>query len=110
MAQRQHDRAEALDYEPSKVHAPDDEKTDDLDPEEHYGWMTADRQPKPAFTVVAAMYAARPETTTRNIPLLVVISLALVAIVARAWAVRSKRHQLSPQPPSLQKSGTRADE
>ena len=32
--------------------APDDVKTDDLDREEHYGLVTADRQPKAAFEVV----------------------------------------------------------
>ncbi|HEV2293639.1 MAG TPA: glycoside hydrolase family 2 TIM barrel-domain containing protein, partial [Tepidisphaeraceae bacterium] len=36
--------------------APDDEKQHDQDPEEHYGLVTADRQPKPAFHVVRNLY------------------------------------------------------
>lgn len=40
-------------------YAPDDERTHDLDPEEHYGIVTSDRNPKPAFEAVRAMYSAR---------------------------------------------------
>jgi hypothetical protein len=43
-----------------RQHAPDDEKTHDLDPEEHYGIMTADRSPRPAYAAVRAMFAAPP--------------------------------------------------
>lgn len=39
-----------------REHAPDDEKTHDLDPEEHYGVMTADRSPRPAYAVVREMF------------------------------------------------------
>ncbi|MBI1950367.1 MAG: hypothetical protein HYS34_03275, partial [Acidobacteria bacterium] len=40
-------------------YAPDDERTHDLDPEEHYGIVTSDRNPKPAFEAVRAMYSSR---------------------------------------------------
>jgi hypothetical protein len=41
-------------------HAPEDEKTHDLDPEEHYGIMTADRSPRPAYAAVRALFSASP--------------------------------------------------
>jgi len=40
-----------------REYAPDDEKTHDLDPEEYYGIVTSDRDPKPAFDEVRQMYS-----------------------------------------------------
>ncbi len=39
-----------------REYAPEDEKTHDLDPEEYYGIMTADRSPRPAYAAVRAMF------------------------------------------------------
>jgi hypothetical protein len=48
-----------------RQHAPDDERTHDLDPEEHYGVVTSDRNPKPAYEAVRAMYAVRSPAAGR---------------------------------------------
>jgi cellulose synthase/poly-beta-1,6-N-acetylglucosamine synthase-like glycosyltransferase len=42
-----------------REYAPDDEATHDLDPEEYYGIMTSDRNPKPAFETVRLMFSPR---------------------------------------------------
>jgi cellulose synthase/poly-beta-1,6-N-acetylglucosamine synthase-like glycosyltransferase len=64
-----------------REHAPDDEKTHDLDPEEYYGLVTSDRNPKPAFETVRAMYSPRPASTGRvflySLPLLALFGYTL---------------------------------
>ncbi len=72
--------------------APDDEKTHDLDPEEYYGVMTAERQPRMATSAVKEMYS----TGSRNVavPAVVVLTLLLLAFLAWVWArarCRTKR-------------------
>jgi GT2 family glycosyltransferase len=42
-----------------REHAPDDEATHDLDPEEYYGIVTSARNPKPAFEAVRLMFSPR---------------------------------------------------
>jgi GT2 family glycosyltransferase len=81
-----------------RVPAPNDEKNDDLDPEEHYGLVTADRHPKPAFAVIAQLYAAPSRPQESAIPLFIVFLLVLSAFIAWFWA---RRHTLSkpPSPP-----------
>lgn len=62
--------------------APDDEKTHDLDPEEYYGVVQADRQPKTAFATVREMFASDEHTSAsagRLIPALMVSLLLLLA-------------------------------
>lgn len=41
-----------------RTDAPDDHLTDDEDPEEHYGIVTAEREPKPAYDAVREMFEA----------------------------------------------------
>jgi GT2 family glycosyltransferase len=60
-------------------HAPDDEKTHDLDPEEHYGIMTSDRSPRPAYAAVRAMFT-RPQEQRADGRLLLVAPLVLLLI------------------------------
>lgn len=67
--------------------APDDEKGHDLDPEEFYGIVTAQRNPRPAFTVVRNMFA---ETLGgRIIPAGIIGLLAISA--AAAWLYARRR-------------------
>ena len=81
--------------------AADDEKTHDQDPEEYYGVAQADRQPKPAFTVVQAMFAEddhRTVTTGRLIPALLISLLLLLAGGAWLWAARKVRFEAKVRP------------
>jgi len=74
--------------------APDDEKTHDQDPEEYYGVVQADRQPKLAFRVVQKMFAAdehRAVTMVRLIPAVLISLLLLMACGAWIWAARRAR-------------------
>jgi O-antigen biosynthesis protein len=80
--------------------APDDEKTHDLDPEEYYGVVQADRQPKAAFKVVQEMFASdehRLASAGRLIPALMISLLLLLAGGAWLWAVRRRRGALRGQ-------------
>jgi hypothetical protein len=63
---------------------PDDELTHDQDPEEHYGLVTIDRQPKETFEAVAALFAPR-FPTARLVP--ASILAALIAMGLGAWVV-----------------------
>ena len=78
-----------------RVSAPEDERRHDQDPEEHYGIMTAARQPKPAFTAVREFYAERDGPAGLNslggraIPAVIIGLLLLVAGFAWIWARRS---------------------
>lgn len=73
--------------------APDDEKTHDLDPEEYYGVVEANRQPKPAFKAVQKMFAEdeHPIFTARLVPGILVLFLLLLAVGTWLWAVRRSR-------------------
>lgn len=71
--------------------APDDEKTHDLDPEEYYGVVQADRQPKAAFAAVQTMFAEdehRGFTSARVIPGAIIAFLLLLAGASWLWAAR----------------------
>jgi hypothetical protein len=82
--------------------APDDERSGDPDPEEHYGIVDAERRPKPAFDAVREMFGDDGGTDDR---LLLVVPIALVALLALglwAWGRRPPRRALigesSPEP------------
>jgi hypothetical protein len=81
----------------NRASAPDDEMTNDLDPEENYGLMTAYREPKPAYSVVAQIYADAPTETSRTVPLVITALLVLIAFATWLWAKRNTR----PLPSSL---------
>lgn len=66
---------------------PDDEKRHDLDPEEYYGVVTGERQPRPAAATVKEMFAA--SSSTRTIPAVAVAMLVLLA--AGTWGVAKLR-------------------
>ena len=75
-----------------RVPAPDDEKTHDLDPEEYYGVVGADRTPKLAFKTVQEMFASNEGqifTAFRVIPGILILLLLLLAFGAWLWARRS---------------------
>jgi hypothetical protein len=70
---------------------PDDEKRHDLDPEEYYGVMTAERQPKLAAVAVKEMFSSSNVKATsalsiRVIPAALVCLLILLACGAWLWA------------------------
>lgn len=69
--------------------AGDDEKTHDQDPEEYYGVMQANRQPKMAFKAVQQMFAPEEHksmTAARLIPALLISILLLAAGGTWLWA------------------------
>jgi exo-beta-1,3-glucanase (GH17 family) len=73
--------------------APDDEKQDDRDPEEHYGVMTAYRQPKVASSVVKDMFATEKQgvvAQARIIPGTIIGLLVTVAFGAWLWTGRGR--------------------
>jgi hypothetical protein len=70
--------------------APDDEKQHDLDPEEYYGVMTGERQPRIAAATVREMFAT--SSSARVVPAAAIAMLMLSA--AGGWGVpkwRSRR-------------------
>jgi len=67
--------------------APDDEKQHDLDPEEYYGVMTGERQPRMAATAVKEMFAT--SAPGRFVPAAAVVMLVLLA--AGGWGVAKRR-------------------
>jgi GT2 family glycosyltransferase len=69
--------------------APDDEKQHDLDPEEYYGVMTAERQPRIAAIAVKEMFAT--SLATRAAPAAVVGVIVLFAF--GAWALARWRQR-----------------
>jgi hypothetical protein len=64
--------------------APDDEKQHDLDPEEYYGVVTGERQPRMAASAVKEMFAINHRD--RTLPEAVTGFLALLALGAWGWA------------------------
>jgi hypothetical protein len=84
--------------------APDDEKTHDLDPEEYYGIVQADRSPKVALKTVQEMFAAdehRSIAVTRLIPEVLISLLVLLAVGAWLWAARRARVAIPRQKPEV---------
>jgi hypothetical protein len=82
-----------------RVEAPDDEKTHDQDPEEHYGIFTGYRQPKPAAAVVKEMFSAEDEPrapgaappvdrNARAVAAVLVGLLVFLAVGSWLWAKR----------------------
>jgi hypothetical protein len=74
-----------------RVPAPNDEQADDQDPEEHYGLVTADRQPKPAYGVVREMFATDSRADGRVVPAAMVAMVILVAAGAWLWSTHTNR-------------------
>ncbi len=48
-----------------RAYAPEDEMTHDLDPEEYFGIVTAERAPKPAYAAVREMFAPKAASAAR---------------------------------------------
>jgi O-antigen biosynthesis protein len=65
--------------------ASDDEATHDLDPEENYGIVDAQRRPKPAFTAVREMFKADGDGKSNAILAVPVTLLALMAGGLWVW-------------------------
>lgn len=72
--------------------APKDEETHDLDPEEHYGLVRADRVPKPAYNAVREMFGQTPEPLkeTSRLKKGVAAGIAFVVLLAilQIWSRR----------------------
>jgi hypothetical protein len=64
--------------------APDDEKQHDLDPEEYYGIMTGERQPRMAASTVREIFSAAHGD--RGLPAAVTGLLLLLALGSWGWA------------------------
>ena len=75
----------------NRVPAPNDEKQQDLDPEENYGIVTAYRQPKAAYATVQKMFSADDPSDARAIPAVVVALLVILAV--GAWLGARARSQ-----------------
>ena len=73
--------------------APNDELTNDRDPEESYGLVTSDRQPKPAYDAVAAMFAEPSSGRAQRVAvtIIVILVLAATALWLRATWTRPRR-------------------
>lgn len=78
-----------------RAFAADDELRHDNDPEEYYGLVTSERQPKPAFAVVRHMFATGDRRTSRLIPAILVVLLTQTSVLAWAVAWRAKRRNSS---------------
>jgi O-antigen biosynthesis protein len=68
-----------------RTYAPTDELTQDDDPEESYGLVTAYRAPKPAFTMVQQMFTDQQARGSRVVPTTIVGLLTLTSVIA--WLV-----------------------
>ena len=76
-----------------RVPDPQDEKRHDLDPEEYYGVMTAERHARPAAAAVKEMFSVG--TKEASIPAVVTAFLIALAVVTWRWGVgRSRRTPL----------------
>jgi hypothetical protein len=82
----------------TRVPAPDDELRHDVDPEENYGLVRADRTAKPALAVVTKMFA-EPESheTARVAASAIVLLLSIMAVSAWSWAHWHRRRR-TPRP------------
>jgi hypothetical protein len=87
----------------TRVPAPADELRHDLDPEETYGLVKADRTPKPAFAVVSTMFSEPTSRETARTLGAAALS-AMVVVAAGAWIWARRRHgrqtaRRAPMPP-----------
>jgi len=71
-----------------REHVPDDEKTHDLDPEEYYGIVTSERNPKPGLEAVRVMYSESPVGRGRGL----LFSLPLLALFGYTLLVFRRGH------------------
>jgi prepilin-type N-terminal cleavage/methylation domain-containing protein len=75
--------------------APGDEKTHDLDPEEHYGLVRADRKLKPAYYAVKEMFGQIPVRVEKKSRLRIVIVASIIFIVFLAliqiWSIKARK-------------------
>jgi prepilin-type N-terminal cleavage/methylation domain-containing protein len=75
--------------------APKDEKTHDLDPEEHYGLVRADRKPKLAYYAVKEMFGQTPVRVERKSRLRLVIVAGIIFVLFLAllqiWSIRTRK-------------------
>jgi len=82
----------------TRLPAPDDELRHDMDPEENYGLVHADRTAKPALAVVTAMFAERERHQTARVAAsAILLLLLLVAVSAWSWAHWHRRRR-TPRP------------
>jgi hypothetical protein len=85
----------------TRVPAPDDELRHDVDPEEAYGLVQADRTPKPAFAAVSDMFHEdERRETARVVEIGIVSTLVLTAIAAWMWARRRYNRRTAVRPAS----------
>jgi len=78
----------------TRLPAPDDELRHDMDPEENYGLVHADRTAKPALAVVTAMFAERERHQTARVAAsAILLLLLLVAVSAWSWAHWHRRRR-----------------
>lgn len=70
--------------------APNDEKRHDLDPEEYYGIVTAERHPRPAFGVVRDLFAGGETRGSRMVPAGIIAILVISAVAAWIYARRTR--------------------
>lgn len=92
----------------TRVPAPDDELRHDLDPEETYGLVRADRSPKPALAVVAEMFSEPTgRRRARTFAIVALSAILFAAAVAWIWARRRQsRRMMFVEPPGTQSHGT----
>jgi hypothetical protein len=74
-----------------RVDAPNDELNHDLDPEEYYGVMHADRTPKPAYYAVQKMFEETSNTKEKEIPAIFVGTLFLLALGVWLWSRKKSK-------------------
>lgn len=77
-----------------RTQSPDDEKQHDEDPEEHYGVVNSQRQPKLALAAVRGIFsdeAARQPAAAPVGPMLIITSIVVIAAGAWVWAKAKNR-------------------
>jgi hypothetical protein len=74
-----------------RVDAPNDELKHDLDPEEYYGVMNADRTPKLAYFAVQKMFEKTSSNTEKEIPAIFVGALFLFALGLWLWSRKKSK-------------------
>lgn len=72
----------------TREHAPNDELTHDIDPEEHYGIFTVGRTPKPAAATVRRMFSEREQSGST---LFLFLPLGMLTVYTLFVLVRSSR-------------------
>lgn len=97
--------------------APNDAATHDLDPEEHYGLVRADRTPKPAYYIVREMFGQSPLPVVEKkrlhiiiglgagfILLLLMIKVGSVILSRKSARPTNEEHNSPPHPESKNSS------